>query len=186
MTKLRAVAGDHTLGRLVEAHRDAYVYSGVPWDLQTATDLRRQQMKELVEPGQVNVKYSPGGLIDIEYAVQYLQIMHGQHRVSLHSPNTMEALTALIEADLVSPQEGGRLAKAYVFIRTLIDGLRMVRGHAKDLVLPPSDSDDFVFLARRLGYTAEDWQAGAKHLQSDIEQHMSGTKKSFERKFGTL
>ncbi|MGH7258432.1 MAG: glutamine synthetase adenylyltransferase, partial [Nitrospiraceae bacterium] len=161
-------------------------YSGAPWDQQTAMDLRRQQINELVEPGQVNVKYSPGGLIDIEYAVQYLQILHGQHLLSLRSPNSMEALTALIEADLVSPQEGGRLAKAYVFIRTLIDGLRMVRGHAKDLVLPQPDSDDFVFLARRLGYTTEDWQAGAEHLQADIALHMTRTREFFARRFGPL
>ncbi len=37
----------------------------------------------------------------------------------------------------------------------------MVRGNAKDLVLPPPDSEEFVFLARRVGYTTDDWQAGA-------------------------
>ncbi len=186
LIKLRAVAGDQLLGRLVEEHRDAYVYSGAPWDLRAAMDLRRQQMKELVEPGQVNVKYSPGGLIDIEYVIQYLQLLHGQHRPSLRTPNTMEALTGLMEAALVSPQQGGRLAKAYVFIRSLIDGLRMVRGHAKDLVLPQPDSDDFVFLARRLGYTTEDWQAGAAHLQTDIALHMSRTREFFTAQCGSL
>jgi glutamate-ammonia-ligase adenylyltransferase len=78
------------------------------------------------------------------------------------------------------------LRKAYLFIRMLIDGLRMVRGHAKDLVLPPPDSDEFIFLARRVGYTTDDWQAGARHLQTDIEQHMTATKGFFERTFGTL
>ncbi len=78
------------------------------------------------------------------------------------------------------------LRKAYLFIRMLIDGLRMVRGHAKDLVLPPADSDEFIFLARRVGYTTDDWQAGARHLQTDIEQHMKQTKGSFERMFGKL
>jgi glutamate-ammonia-ligase adenylyltransferase len=149
-------------------------------------DLRRRQIKELIEPGQVNVKYSAGGLIDIEYAVQYLQIIHGHRRPALRQVNTLHALAALAQEDLISPQEAERLEKAYSFIRKLIDGLRMVRGHAKDLVLPETYSDDFVFLARRLGYTTEDWQAGAKRLQSDIEQHMTGTRKFFERKFGRL
>ena len=186
LIKLRRVAGDHDLGRQVEMHRDAFVYSAEPWDEGTALDLRRRQMKELVEPGQVNVKYSAGGLIDIEYAVQYLQIIHGNHRPALRQVNTLRALSALAQEHLISPQEAERLEKAYTFIRKLIDGLRMVRGHAKDLVLPETYSDDFVFLARRLGYTTEDWQAGAKRLQSDIEQHMSGTKKFFEKKFGRL
>jgi [glutamine synthetase] adenylyltransferase / [glutamine synthetase]-adenylyl-L-tyrosine phosphorylase len=68
----------------------------------------------------------------------------------------------------------------------LIDGLRIVRGNAKDLVLPPADSDEFIFLARRVGYTTDDWEAGARHLQADIEEHMALTKRFFERTFGKL
>ena len=86
----------------------------------------------------------------------------------------------------MSRQEGEHLRKAYLFIRMLIDGLRMVRGNAKDLVLPPPDSDDFIFLARRVGYTTDDWQAGARHLQSDIEHHMALTKQFFKKMFGKV
>jgi glutamate-ammonia-ligase adenylyltransferase len=186
LIKLRWVAGDETLGRQVEAHRDRYVYSGAPWDLVTALDLRRQQLKQLVEPGTVNVKHSSGGLVDIEYAVQYLQIMHGHRHTIVRTPNTMQALAGLVECGIVARQDGENLRKAYLFIRMLIDGLRMVRGNAKDLVLPPADSDEFVFLARRVGYTTDDWQAGARHLQTDIEQHMTLTKKFFEQTFGQL
>ena len=186
MIKLRSVAGDAALGKQVEAHRDHYVYSGEPWDLTIALDLRRQQLKQLVEPGTVNVKHSVGGLVDIEYAVQYLQVMHGHQHSALRTPNTMQALSALIECGIVMRQDGEHLKKAYLFIRNLIDGLRMVRGNAKDLVLPPADSEEFIFLARRVGYTTDDWQAGARHLQADIEEHMGRTKEFFERTFGAL
>ncbi len=186
LIKLRYVAGDEGLGRQVEAHRDAFVYSGAPWDLETALALRRQQVKELVEPGRINVKYSPGGLIDVEYAVQYLQLMHGHQHPTLRTTNTMDALAALVETGLVARDDGLRLRTAYLFFRTLIDGLRMVRGNAKDLVLPEPESDDFVFLARRVGYTTEDWQAGASHLQSDIARHMADTRAFFERRFGAV
>jgi glutamate-ammonia-ligase adenylyltransferase len=184
--KLRHVAGDAALGKQVEAHRDRYVYSGAPWDLATALDLRRQQLKQLVEPGTVNLKHSPGGIVDIEYAIQYLQIMHGHRFPELRTPNTMQALTGLVETGTVTRQDGENLRKAYFFIRKLIDGLRMVRGNAKDRVLPPPDSDDFIFLARRVGYTTDDWQAGARHLQTDIQQHMTSTKNFFERTFCKL
>ncbi len=186
MIKLRHIAGDVTLGKQVEAHRDKYVYSGEPWDLATALDLRRQQLKQLVEPGTVNVKHSAGGLVDIEYAIQYLQLMHGHKYPVLRTPNSMQALAGLVEVGIVSRQDGENLRKAYLFIRMLIDGLRMVRGNAKDLVLPPPDSDEFIFLARRVGYTTDDWQAGARHLQTDIEEHMRNTKAFFERTFGAL
>jgi len=186
LIKLRHVAGDVALCKRVEAHRDHYVYSGKPWDLRAALDLRRQQLKELVERGTVNLKHSPGGIVDIEYAVQYLQIMHGHKLTALRTSNTMQALAALVDRGLVTRQDGEDLRKAYFFIRMLIDGLRMVRGNAKDRVLPPVDSDEFIFLARRVGYTTDDWQAGAKHLKSDIEEHMGKVKEFFERTFGKI
>ena len=186
LIKLRHVAGDASLGKRVEAHRDSYVYSGKPWDLPVALESRRQQVKQLVERGTTNLKHSPGGIVDIEYAVQYLQIMHGHRLPVLRTPNTMQALAALVDCGLVSRPDGDMLRKAYFFIRMLIDGLRMVRGNAKDRVLPPVDSDEFIFLARRVGYTTDDWQAGARHLQTDIAQHMKLTKEFFERTFGKV
>jgi glutamate-ammonia-ligase adenylyltransferase len=186
LIKLRYIAGDAALGHQLEAHRDSFVYSGAPWDLATAIELRNQQLKQLVKPGEVNAKYSQGGVIDIEYAVQYLQVMHGHDRPSLRAPNTLQALAALVDAGLVARAAGEDLRKAYLFIRMLIDGLRMVRGHAMDLVLPPVGSDDYIFLARRVGYQTDDWQAGVRHLQSDLEQHMQATHAFFTQLFGTL
>jgi len=186
LIKLRHIAGDAALGKKVEAHRDSFVYSGAPWDLATAIDLRRQQVKQLVEPGQINLKHSHGGIVTLEYAIQYLQVMHGHRVPSLRTPNTLRALAALIEASLIPRATGENLRKSYLFIRMLIDGLRMVRGNTKDLVLPPPESDEFIFLARRVGYQTEDWQAGAKHLLSDIEQHMTQNREFFEKMFGKV
>jgi glutamate-ammonia-ligase adenylyltransferase len=186
LIKLRHIAGDSALGHRLETHRDSFVYGEASWDIPEALELRRQQLKQLVSPGKVNVKYSAGGLIDIEYAVQYLQVMHGYNRPSLHTPNTLQALAALVNEGFVARADGAGLRKAYVFIRMLVDGLRMVRGNTKDLVLPPSDSEEFVSLARRVGYTKDDWKAGARELQADIEQHMTLTRQFFERTFGAL
>lgn len=186
LIKLRHIAGDAALGKKVEAHRDSFVYSGAAWDLSTALDLRRQQLTQLVEPGKVNLKHSQGGIVTIEYAIQYLQLMHGHKDPRLRTPNTLQALAALIDAGIIPRATGEDLRKAYLFIRMLIDGLRMVRGNTKDLVLPPADSDEFIFLARRVGYTTDDWQAGARHLQTDIEQHMRLTREFFERTFGKV
>lgn len=186
LIKLRHVAGDAELGKRVETHRDHYVYGSKPLDPNVVLDARRQQLRQLVERGTVNLKHSQGGIVDIEYAVQYLQIKHGSRLPILRTPNTMQALAALVDCGIVTRQDGEALRKAYFFIRMLIDGLRMVRGNAKDRVLPPVDSDEFIFLARRVGYTTDDWQAGARHLQTDIAQHMTLTKEFFERTFGRL
>jgi glutamate-ammonia-ligase adenylyltransferase len=186
LIKLRHIAGDSALGHRLEAHRDSFVYGDAPWNISTALELRRQQLKQLVAPGKMNVKYSAGGLIDIEYATQYLQVMHGHDHPSLRTPNTLQALAALTQEGLVERADGAGLRKAYIFFRMLVDGLRMVRGNTKDLVLPPYDSEEFVSLARRVGYTKDDWRAGARDLRSDIEQHMTLTKQFFERTFRAL
>ena len=186
LIKLRHIAGDSALGHQLEVHRDSFVYGEALWDIPAALELRRQQLRQLVKPGKVNVKYSAGGLIDIEYAAQYLQVMHGHNHPSLRTPNTLQALAALVNVGLVARTDGAGLRKAYVFTRTLVDGLRMVRGNTKDLVLPPPDSEEFVCLARRVGYTRDDWKAGARELQTDIQQHMTLTKQFFERTFGAL
>jgi glutamate-ammonia-ligase adenylyltransferase len=186
LIKLRHIVGDTSLGRQMEAHRDSFVYGEAPWDIPAALEIRRQQLRQLVKPGQVNLKYGVGGLIDIEYAIQYLQVMHGHDHPSLRTPNTLQALTALVKAGLVSRTDGENLRKAYIFTRILVDGLRMVRGNTKDLVLPPPESEEFVSLARRVGYTTDDWRAGARHLQADIAHHMQATCEFFTRQFGCL
>lgn len=186
LIKLRYVAGDEQLGRRVEAHRDSYVYSSRPWDVEAALDLRRRQVKELIEPGQINIKYSPGGLIDIEYGVQYLQLMYGHAHARLRTPNTLEALAALAQTGLLTSPEAAFLRDAYLFFRILIDGLRIVRGNAKDLVLPAPGSEDFLFLARRIGYTTETWEEGARKLEIDIQQRMAHTREFFTSRFGTV
>ncbi len=186
LIKLRHIAGNSALGHKLETHRDSFVYGDARWDTPTALEIRRQQLKQLVAPGKVNVKYSAGGLIDIEYTAQYLQVMHGHNHPGLHTPNTLQALAALVNGGLLPRTDGAGLRKAYIFFRMLVDGLRMVRGNTKDLVLPPPDSEEFVSLARRVGYTRDDWRAGARELQSDIQQHMTLTKTFYERTFGAL
>ncbi len=186
LIKLRFVCGDTTLGRQVEDHRNAFVYGNEPWDLTTAIDLRRRQVKELVTPGTINAKYSPGALIDIEYSVQYLQLMHGSQYPSLRTTNTLQAIAALRTVGILGQDDADHLRGAYLFFRTLIDGLRIVRGNAKDLVLPSEESEEFVFLARRIGYATEDWQAGAASLAAELTRHMALVRAFFAERFGTL
>ncbi len=183
LIKLRWVAGERTLGHEVERLRDRVVYSKAPWDLEEALELRRTQIRELVAPGQTNIKYSHGGLIDIEYAVQYLQLLHGHRHPELRTPNTLEAIEALGILEILPKKDVTALREAYVTFRLVIDGLRIVRGNAKDLVLPPTDSEAFVFLARRVGYSAEDWRVGAQNLGQDLAEHMARVSEFSRRHF---
>ena len=94
----------------------------------------------------------PMKLVDVEYLVQGLQITHGHHNPALRLTNIRQAMAALAEAEILSPDDYTRLHKAHTFLRWLIDALRMVRGNARDLTVPPAGSEAFAFLARRLRY----------------------------------
>ena len=183
LIKLRFVAGNRRLGTAVEHHRDQFVYGPDPWDLHTALHLRERQMKELVQPGTTHVKYGAGGLLDVEYTVQYLQLMHGHRHLSIRTPNTLEAIDHLCGASLLTLEEGDRLKDNYLFLRQLIDGLRIVRGNAQDLVLPPSGSDEMVFLARRLGMITTNWLQGARDLEHTIHTRMAHNHEQFLQRF---
>jgi len=172
LIKLRRVAGDPALGRRLEALRDRFTYSGAPWDRENALRLRRRQARELVKPGQVNVKYSPGGIIDIEYAAQYLQLLHGHEHPELRTTSTLEALDRLCQLCLISGAEHAELRAAYLFLRNLIDALRIVRGDARDLILPAETSEEMIALARRLGSRAADWEESARSLAAEARERM--------------
>jgi glutamate-ammonia-ligase adenylyltransferase len=109
-------------------------------------------VRHLVTGGTFNAKFSPGGLVDVEYLVQGLQIAHGHDNPALRLTNIRQAMAALAEAGILTEEDYVQLRKAHTFLRWLIDGLRMVRGNAKDLTVPPYDSEAFAFLARRLRY----------------------------------
>jgi glutamate-ammonia-ligase adenylyltransferase len=172
LIKLRWIAGDEDLGRRVETHRDTFTYSGLPWDWADAMQLRRRQMLEIAQPGQTNVKYSAGGIIDIEYAVQYLLLLNGAEHPEIRLHATLDALQALRRLQIVRETDFSTLHGGYLFLRNLIDGLRIVRGDATDLVLPGEQSEEFKSLARRLGYREADRVRGAARLAADIRESM--------------
>jgi glutamate-ammonia-ligase adenylyltransferase len=104
LIRLRFVAGDADLGRDVEDARDSYTYSSEPLDLSTAIHLRQRQRIELCNVGKVNVKYGVGGIIDIEYGVQYLQLKFGQSYLKLRKSNIPDALRDLAQLDILKKE----------------------------------------------------------------------------------
>jgi len=94
-----------------------------------------------------------------------LQIQHGHEHAALRTPNTLAAAKALEGCGILTSDDHRRLREAYIFFRRLIDALRMVRGNARDLATPSPGSEEFEFLARRLGYTGQ-----ASQLKAQIEE----------------
>ena len=157
--------------------RDNFTYSGQRWDWEDALHLRRRQMQELVKSGEVNVKYSAGGIVDIEYAVQYLQLLNGREHPEIRVPTTLEALGHLRRLQIVREGDFRLLHSSYLFLRNVIDALRIVRGDASDLVMPTESTDEFKSLARRLTYR------NAASLVADIQESMKQAHAYFSTRF---
>lgn len=167
LVKLRPIAGSAAFGAEIVALRDAFVYTGAPFDVTAMRGMRERQVRHWVTPGTVNVKLSPGGLVDVEYLIQGLQITHGAENPYLRTTNTREAMTRLAEVGLLRHDDFDPLLAAHKFLRRLINALRMVHGNARDLTVPPADSEEFAFLARRLHYGDN-----VAQLQADLSAHM--------------
>jgi len=184
LVRMRAIGGSPTLGAQLERLRDEMIYSARSIDLQELRDLREKQFREKTEGGKRNAKFSPGGLVDLEYGVQILQVMHGAEIPQLRTTRLHEALNGLIAAGVLSMEEGMRLASAYDFLRRLINGMRMLRGSARDLFLPGPDSQEFEHLARRMGYRRAGGLDPGERLWIDFETHTASVRTFLGEHFG--
>jgi len=114
--------------------------------------LRAQiEAKERPRPGEIDIKFSAGGLLDAEFGVQMVQLACGADEPSLASPSTLAALHALAQLDVVPRAEVEQMWDTYAFLRRVENRLRIVRGVGASAV-PVADADEMDRLARRAGY----------------------------------
>ncbi|MDE2859905.1 MAG: hypothetical protein OYI31_02385 [Chloroflexota bacterium] len=174
LVRLRPVAGDAALSERVTEARDAFVYTGTPLDIENVRHLRGRQADELVQRGALNAKYSRGGLTDVEYFVQAWQVAKGREDESLRVTNTLDAIARLADGGYVTRGQAGEMEATYGFLRRLIDALRVVRGHAKDLTVPAVDSREFAYLVRRLRFES------AEELRDAIAENMAAAERLWQ------
>jgi glutamate-ammonia-ligase adenylyltransferase len=153
LLKARPVAGDLDLARdyidavmpmvWTAAQRDGFVA-----DVQAM----RRRVLEHVPAADVEreVKLGPGGLRDVEFAVQLLQLVHGRSDADLRSPTTLVALDSLAAGGYVAREDAHRLAAAYRFLRTVEHRLQLWQLRRTHLL--PNDPDELRRLARAMGF----------------------------------
>ncbi|MGM0817987.1 MAG: bifunctional [glutamine synthetase] adenylyltransferase/[glutamine synthetase]-adenylyl-L-tyrosine phosphorylase [Actinomycetota bacterium] len=154
LLKARPVAGDEELGARFTALAEPYVWP----DRRQGSDVDEiQRMKSTVESsaavrkaGARQVKLAPGGIRDIEFAVQLLQLVHGRHDPGLRSPTTLEALAALAEGGYVDDGDANLFADAYDFLRTVEHRLQLRKLRRTHVV--PDDDTERDRLARSCGF----------------------------------
>lgn len=157
LLKARPMAGDMELGReYVEAlqplvweasQRESFVE-----DVQA---MRRRVLENVPEDlRHLELKLGYGGLRDVEFAVQLLQLVHGRFDPELRAPNTIEALEALMQGGYVGREDAAQLTEAYEFLRLLEHRLQLQRFKRTHQLPAAEDESRRRWLARSAGFIA--------------------------------
>lgn len=163
LTRARCVAGDKELGaHMIEiAHRAAYEEG--PPSVEEMHHLRMRMERELAreQPGLYDVKVGKGGLLDVEFACQWLQMRHGSdHRV--RTTDSLLALAALHDAGYLEDDLFRTLRDGYVFLRQLEQRIRVLRGTGESVI--DTHGAGLEHLARRMGIRGMAGGTGAELL----------------------
>jgi [glutamine synthetase] adenylyltransferase / [glutamine synthetase]-adenylyl-L-tyrosine phosphorylase len=153
LLKARPVAGDADLGAAYIDLVSPLVWesAGRPSFVADIQAMRRRVVDTLSpSDAEREVKLGPGGLRDVEFAVQLLQLVHGRADDTLRSSSTMVALAALSAGGYVGREDAARLAAAYRFLRTVEHRLQLQ--HLRRTHLLPSTEAGYRWLARAMNF----------------------------------
>lgn len=180
LLKARHVAGDAALG-------EAYTEAVAPLVWQAAerenfvpdVQQMRRRVVAAIPAAQVEreLKLGPGGLRDVEFAVQLLQLVHGRTDAALRSPTTLAALDALAVGGYVGRQDAAALESSYVFLRTMEHRIQLHRMRRTHLM--PEDEADQRRLGRSLGYRSEP----VTELHKSWRRHAAAVRRLHEKLF---
>ncbi|WP_283613582.1 bifunctional [glutamine synthetase] adenylyltransferase/[glutamine synthetase]-adenylyl-L-tyrosine phosphorylase [Mycolicibacterium poriferae] len=158
LMKARPAVGDMDLGRRYLEALEPMVWTACEReDFVPEVQAMRRRVEELV-PAAVRsreLKLGTGGLRDVEFAVQLLQLVHGRNDESLHVASTVEALTALADGGYVGRDDAANMTASYEFLRLLEHRLQLQR-LKRTHMLPEFDDDE-----------ALRWLARAAHMRPD-------------------
>jgi glutamate-ammonia-ligase adenylyltransferase len=123
-----------------------------------------------------NVKLAPGGIRDIEFIVQSLQLEVGLHQANLQTGNTLEALSRLTAAEYLTEADAAVLVDAYKFLRVIEHRMQMMNNRQVHQL--PEDEEACFILARTLAYRAPD---EGDQLREDYNEQARKVREIFDR-----
>ncbi len=165
LLKARPAAGDAELGRqYVEALMPMVWTASQREDFVPEVQAMRRRVEQLVPAGvrAREIKLGTGGLRDVEFAVQLLQLVHGRNDESLHVASTVDALAALGAGGYIGRDDSANMTASYEFLRLLEHRLQLQR-LKRTHMLPDEDDDE-----------ALRWLARAAHVRPDGRHDAQG------------
>lgn len=124
-----------------------------------------------------HVKLGAGGIREIEFFVQALQLIYGGRQPELQQRGTIQALATLADLGYLQPTEHQTLAEAYLFLRDLEHKLQMVY-HFQTHELP-TEPEELYRCARRMGFKDATEAATVERFLRTLKQHRASVRHSF-------
>ncbi|WP_435239227.1 bifunctional [glutamine synthetase] adenylyltransferase/[glutamine synthetase]-adenylyl-L-tyrosine phosphorylase [Streptomyces sp. YPW6] len=180
LLKARAVAGDPELGaEYVEAVSPLVWGAADRENFVPDVQKMRRRVVDNIPADRIEreLKLGPGGLRDVEFAVQLLQLVHGRSDASLHSGSTLEALRALADGGYVGRADAAQLDEAYRFLRAMEHRIQLHRLRRTHLV--PEDEADLRRIGRSLGMRTDP----VAELNKAWKRHASVVRRLHEKIF---
>lgn len=183
LLKARPIAGDPELARQFSAAAGVALWSK-RWGSEEIRQLRKLKERSEAATGrrglsQREVKRGLGGIRDVEFAVQLLQLVHGGNDPSLRDPNTLSALSALAEGGYVSWADAASLSGGYRFLRATEHRLQLVQLNQTHLL--PSDPPGLDRLARSLGFCEDERVAAVDRFEAEMRRRRTEIRSVHER-----
>lgn len=176
LTKARVVAGDAVFGTEVMGIVTGVLYGEPPReDIREQVLAMRGRIEETAKGH--DVKRGSGGIVDVEFLVEYLKLTHGHRLPSLRTPGTLDALAAARREGLLTVREFEGLLTSIQFLRSVESRMRIVYDMAKARL--PEDPEELNRLARRLGYEDSDVYPAGAALLEEYRYHTETTRKLF-------
>jgi glutamate-ammonia-ligase adenylyltransferase len=185
MIKARPVAGACDLGNRFLKELEPFIYRRY-LDYTTVDELRHMKARiesELLSGAgkERNVKLGLGGIREIEFFTQALQLVNGGYEASLRGPSTLPALAELARHNFISAKERDVLIEAYCFLRQVEHKVQIVQeAHAHSI---PEKEDEEQALARRLGYRRKGKLTEREQFWRDYRRHTQNVRSMFDRLF---
>ena len=156
LLKARPVAGDRTLGSAYAEMVAPMVWTAAERDgfVEDTQAMRRRVVDHIpAREAERQLKLGSGGLRDVEFAVQLLQLVHGRGDETIRAATTLSALAELTRGGYVGREDGVALHEAYAFLRTLEHRIQLHQLRRTHVV--PAEEDALRRLGRSMGYFKE-------------------------------
>ncbi len=127
------------------------------------------------------LKTGPGGILDIEFLVQSLILLHSREHTDLWEPNTAAAIQLLARKGLLTGAEAASLSTAYLFFRLVENRLGML--HRSSVRTVATDDDTLRDLAIRIGYISQGGVAPEETLLEELRYHTRTVQRIFEERY---